>query len=154
MKLLILAFLIAHFNAFCQNENMVDVKMDKYIVSEELETKIAEILNRVKPEDSKLTFIVSVSSKDAEYLISIGTTYDIDLANNNYAGFFFVQDKPLLIYENVAEKFFRFCGKGTISINKEKSKNPDLIAEPYIDELPSWIFKYRDGEFVNVYSSY
>ncbi|KFD38215.1 hypothetical protein AT05_11070 [Schleiferia thermophila str. Yellowstone] len=154
MKLLILTFLIAHFNAFCQNENMVEIKMDKYIVSEELESKIAEILNRVKPEDSKLTFIISVSSKDAEYLISIGTAYDIDLANNNYAGFFFVKDKSLLIYENVEEEFFKYCGKGTISINKKKSKSPDLIVEPYIDELPNWIFKYRDGEFINVYSSY
>lgn len=154
MKFLILTFLIAQINVFCQNENMVEVKMDKYRVSVELELKIAEILNRVKQEDGKLTFIVSVSCKDTEYIISIGTTYDIELVNNNYVGFFFIQDKSLLIYENCTDMFFKYCGKGTLSVNKKKSKNPDIIVEPYIDELPHWIFKYRDGEFVNIYSSY
>ncbi len=74
IKLLILAFLITHFNAFCQNENMVEVKMDRYVASEELKSKLTEILDRVKYEDSKLTFIVNISSEANEYLISIGTT--------------------------------------------------------------------------------
>lgn len=154
MKLLVLAFLIIHLNAFCQNENMVEVKMDKYEASEKLISKLTEILDRVKSKDSKLTFIVNVSSEANGYLISVGTTYDIDLDNSNYVGFFVVKDKTFLIYGSIAENFFKYCGKGTVSINKKKSKNPDLIVEPYIDELPNWIFKYQDGEFINVYSSY
>lgn len=133
---------------------MVEVKMDRYVASEELKSKLTEILDRVKYEDSKLTFIVNISSEANEYLISIGTTQDIDLDNNNYVGFFVVKDKVFLIYGSIAENFFKYCGKGTVSINKKKSKNPDLIVEPHIDELPNWIFKYQDGEFINVYSSY
>lgn len=53
---------------------MVEVKMDRYVASEELKSKLTEILDRVKYEDSKLTFIVNISSEANEYLISIGTT--------------------------------------------------------------------------------
>ncbi len=107
MKYLIITFLIIHYNAFCQSENMVHIKLNRYGVSSNLESKLKEIIDRLKPEDSKLTFILNVSPEGKDYLISLATTYEVDLTNGHkYVGFFNLDEKLFLIFENAPKKFF------------------------------------------------
>jgi hypothetical protein len=154
MKLLICVFFIIHYSTFCQREYMVEIEMNRYVVNEGFKSKLTEILERVKPEDSKFTFIINVSTEADEYLISLGTTYDVDIVNNNYVGFFMINEKLFLIFENIAERFFKLYRKETVLVNTKKSKGSEVIVEPYIDELPFWLIRYKKGDFINVYSSY
>lgn len=146
---------MSHFNIFCQSENMVEVKMNRYAINEGLKSKLTEILDKVKPKDSKLTFIINVSGEsDDEYLISLGTTYDVDVADNNYVGFFVINEKLFLIFKNIPEEFFKLCGKEALLINATKPKKHRVIVEPYIDELPHWIFRFHKASYINIYSAY
>jgi hypothetical protein len=155
MKYIIITFLIIHFNAFCQSENMVQIKMNRYGVSSNLESKLKEIIDRIKPKDSKLTFIINISPEGEDYLISLATTYEVDLTNDhNYVGFFNLDEKLFLIYESAPKAFFKVCGKESVSITAKKDKDSGVIVEPYIDELPNWLMRYQNGNFITVYSSY
>jgi hypothetical protein len=155
MKQLFVIFLAIHFNVFSQNENIIQIKMEKYDVSTILESEIQTIIDKIKPIDSKLAFIVNIYSEGEDYVIIISTTYEFDTVNlHQYVGFFDIKGKQFLIFKDAPELFFKSCGQEAIFIKSIQNNDPQELFQPYIDELPIWIIRYKKGCFTTIYSSY
>lgn len=150
-------FLAVCFDVFTQGE-YVQVKMEKYIVSPMLESEIQIIIDKIKPKDSQLCFVVNIEPRGVDYIIFVFTTeYTSRSKVQKYVGYFEVKGRQILILDNIPELFFTSCGQqGTISVELETdvdSQNPftNLL---YRDELPLWIIRYEKGVFTTAFASY
>ncbi|HHU48064.1 MAG TPA: hypothetical protein GXZ40_09235 [Bacteroidales bacterium] len=160
MKLFILFsfFLTVCFDVFTQGE-YVQVKMEKYIASSMLESEIQIIVDKIKPKDSQLCFVVNIEPRGDDYIIFVSTTISVyKTAIPEYVGYFEVKERQFLMLQNTPELFFTSCGQGTISINVEPE--PDVDPQKpfstllYVDELPMWIMRYEKGIFTTVFAAY
>lgn len=145
-------FLLFTSISFSQNENVVSVGMIRYSVKCELKSELDKILNSLEAEDQKLIFTINTYVKKDIYLISLTTSYDVEL-NDSWLGFFEYNGKLFLLKSIEFNGFFTKEGKDTIQLNAKKSHKTNDIVQPYFDNLPYWLLEYNNGLFTTKLSS-
>lgn len=163
MKYSFITFILVFFNAFYQSEDMVQMKLKRYNVSKDLQLKLNEVVDNLKPVDSKLIFLININSEqnDKDYFISISTTIMTDSSiRQRIVGFFYIGKVLFLIMNNAQEMFFEIYDEDMIELNIKSEKENNQVEfglhllEPYIDELPVWLIQYKNNEFMTIFSPY
>jgi hypothetical protein len=145
--------LLFSFMSFSQNENIVSKKMIRYTVKSEFKPELDKILNKLKPVDQKLMFIVNTSIKNDAFRISLTTTYDVGM-EDDWIGFCEYRGKLFLLELITSETFFTKVVKDLVQVNVRKIERENEIVQPHLDNLPYWFLEYHNGNFTTKFSSY